>query len=191
MNAGNNSCSPPPPWQRLAALRKELPGLESSIAGKIHPTAVVEGVLSLAEGSEIKAGTVIEGFVRIGRNCSVGPNAYLRGCCEIGDGCRVGHAVELKDCILGNMVFVSHLSYLGDSILEDDVNLGGGCILSNFRHDAGLIRMPWQGQLCETGCDKLGAYIGAHARIGCNSVLLPGRVLPEGCQTAPGTIYRG
>lgn len=177
-----------PPWERLDAAAQDLQHLQAACHGSIHPTAVVEGVLELGEGSVIKAGTVIEGFVRIGCHCSIGPNAYLRGTCSIGDNCIVGHAVEVKSSILGDNVAVAHLTYIGDSVLEDNINVGGGCIFSNFRHDAGEIRMPWQGQLCHTGRNKLGAHIGSGCRIGCNTTILPGRSLPPGSHTFPGSV---
>lgn len=177
-----------PPWERLDAAAAEVAQLSARCDGMIHPTAVVDGVLVLGEGSVVKAGTVIEGHVRIGRNCVIGPNAYLRGSVLVGDGCRIGHAVEIKSCIIGNGVAVAHLSYIGDSVVEDDVNVGGGCIFSNFRHDAGEIRMPWQGKLMPTGRNKLGCHVGAGCRIGCNTTILPGRVLPAGSCTTPGSV---
>ncbi len=164
--------------------------LQTHICGEVHELAHIAGILELGEGSEIMAGCVIEGHVRIGKHCRVGPNAYLRGCCDIGDHCRIGHAVEVKDCVIGSGSFISHLSYLGDSLLDEDVNLGAGCILSNFRHDAGEIRMPWQGELQYTGRNKLGSHIGAHSRLGCNSVVLPGRVLPASTWLDAGSIFR-
>lgn len=179
------------PWLRLQQNARELAELQPDCRGCVHPLAVVSGVLALGEGSVVKAGTVIEGRVRIGRNCTIGPNAYLRGDVSIGDGCVVGNAVEVKSSILGNAVFVSHLSYIGDSVVEDDVNVGGGCIFSNFRHDAGEIRMPWAGALQRTGTNKLGCCVGAHSRIGCKCVILPGRVLPPGTRLYPGTVFTG
>ena len=108
----------------------------------------------------------------------------------MGDNCIIGNAVEVKSSIIGNDVFISHLSYVGDSVLGNDINVGGGCIFSNFRHDAGEIRMPWQGVLTPTGRNKLGCAIGDHARIGCKSVILPGRVIPPGVHTEPGAVIR-
>ena len=182
--------TPTAPWLRLQQNAHELATLQPDVRGTVHPQAVVSGVLALGEGSVVKPGTVIEGRVRIGRNCTIGPNAYLRGDVTIGDGCVVGNAVEVKSSVLGNAVFVSHLTYIGDSVIEDDVNVGGGCIFSNFRHDAGEIRMPWDGTLQPTGTNKLGCYVGAHSRIGCKCVILPGRVLPAGTQTYPGTVVK-
>lgn len=179
-----------PPWERLEEKARELADLRPSCKGVIHPLAVVDGVLELGEGSVVKAGTVIEGRVRIGKNCIIGPHAYLRGDTWIGDECRVGHSVEIKSSLLGRGVAVAHLSYVGDSVLEDDVNVGGGCILSNFRHDAGEVRMLWKGRLHATGRRKLGAHIGEHARVGCKCVILPGRTLPPGAWTVPGSVVR-
>lgn len=179
-----------PPWQQLDAAAAELRRMRPDIRGTVHPLAVVEGVLQLGEGSEIRPGTVIEGHVRIGKGCKIGPNAYLRGETTIGDNCVIGNAVEVKSSIIGNSVFISHLSYVGDSVLGNDINVGGGCIFSNFRHDAGEIRMPWQGELTPTGRNKLGCAIGDHARIGCKCVILPGRVIPPCTHTDPGTVIR-
>lgn len=116
------------PWKELDAVREELLQLQPAIRGEVSPAAHVLGVLELGEGSVVLPGTVIEGHVRIGRGCRIGPNAYLRGETSIGDNCVIGNAVELKSSLLGNQVFVSHLSYIGDSVLCDDVNVGGGCI---------------------------------------------------------------
>lgn len=178
------------PWQQLDAAAEELRAMQPDIRGKVHPLAVVEGVLQLGEDSEIRPGTVIEGHVRIGKGCRIGPNAYLRGETSVGDNCIIGNAVEVKSSLIGNDVFIAHLSYVGDSVLGNDINVGGGCIFSNFRHDAGEIRMPWQGVLTPTGRNKLGCAIGDHARIGCKSVILPGRVIQPGTHTEPGAVIR-
>ncbi len=182
--------SEPSPWSRLETAAAELRQLTPDLRGDVHPLACVSGVLVLGEGSVIKAGCVIEGHVRIGKNCTIGPNAFLRGEVSIGDNCYIGHAVEVKSSIIGNSVAVAHLSYIGDSVLGDDINVGGGCIFSNFRHDAGEIRMPWEGRLQATGRNKLGACVGDHVRLGCKSVILPGRVIPAGSRTEPGAVIR-
>lgn len=178
------------PWKELEKAREELARLQPCIGGEVSPAAHVLGVLELGEGSVVLPGTVIEGHVRIGRGCRIGPNAYLRGETRIGDDCIIGNAVEVKSSLLGNKVFVSHLTYIGDSIIRDDVNVGGGCIFSNFRHDAGEIRMPWQGELHATGLNKLGCVVGEGCRIGCKCVILPGRVLPPGSWINPGEVVR-
>ncbi len=178
------------PWTQLNELAEELRQLTPSVRGTVHPLATIDGVLELGEGSVIKAGCVIEGHVRIGKRCTIGPNAFLRGETSIGDDCLIGNAVEVKSSLIGNRVAVAHLSYVGDSVLGNDINVGGGCIFSNFRHDAGEIRMPWGGELCHTGRNKLGAAVGDGARVGCKCVILPGRVIAPGAWTEPGSVIR-
>ncbi len=178
------------PWMLLDEAARELRQLQADVRGTVHPLASVEGVLELGEGSVIKAGCVIEGHVRVGKRCIIGPNAYLRGETCIGDDCLIGNAVEVKSSLIGNHVAVAHLSYIGDSVLGNNINVGGGCIFSNFRHDAGEIRMLWQGCLQPTGRNKLGCVVGDNARIGCKCVILPGRVVAEGAWTEPGSVIR-
>ncbi len=182
--------TPKAPWVLLDETAEELRALTPAVHGSVHPLATVDGVLELGEGSVIKAGCVIEGHVRIGKRCTIGPNAYLRGEVSIGDDCLIGNAVEVKSSLMGNQVFIAHLSYIGDSVLGNDINVGGGCIFSNFRHDAGEIYMPWQGSLRATGRNKLGAVVGDRARIGCKCVVLPGRVIEAGTWTEPGSVIR-
>lgn len=178
------------PWEALAWHDQLLPGLQENVCGRIHPAAIIEGTLQLGEGSVILPGTVIEGAVSIGRNCRIGPHALLRGCVTVGDGCVVGHAVELKNCILGKGTNLAHLSYAGDSLLGDEVNVGGGSILSNYRHDAAEHRMNIAGKLMKTGRTKLGCVIGDHARLGANTTVLPGRIIEAGATTWPGSVVR-
>ena len=47
------------------------------------------------------------------------------------------------------------------------------------------------GRLTDTGRDKLGAVIGDHVRLGANTVILPGRVVPPGAWTMPGEVFAG
>ncbi len=178
------------PWILLKEASEELRALTPKVCGTVHPLATVDGVLELGEGSVIKAGCVIEGHVRIGKRCTIGPNAYLRGETSIGDDCLIGNAVEVKSSLIGNHVAIAHLSYIGDSVLGNDINVGGGCIFSNFRHDAAEVRMLWEGRLQPTGRNKLGCVVGDHARIGCKCVILPGRVIEAGAWTDPGSVIR-
>ncbi len=152
--------------------------------------AHVFGSMQVGEGTTVMPGVVVEGVARIGKNCKIGPNCYLRGCVCVGDNCVVGQGVELKNCILGNGTFVSHLAYVGDAIVGNDVNFGGGTICCNFRHDGAEHRMLINGELIPTGRIKMGAVIGDHVRFGANTVVLPARVVPEGTWTMPGEVRK-
>lgn len=63
---------------------------------------------------------------------SVGPMAHLRPDARIGKDCRVGNFVEVKKTALGDGSKASHLTYLGDSEIGKNVNIGCGTITCNY-----------------------------------------------------------
>lgn len=156
--------------------------------GNCHSSLYVEGRLSVGHGTKILPGVVVEGDVVIGENCKVGPNCYLRGSTTIGNQCHVGQAVELKNSILFSKSNVGHLSYIGDSILGEKVNLGAGTITSNLRHDGKTHRSAVAGSLIDTGRRKFGAIIGDHVHTGIHTSIYPGRKIWPGLTTLPGDI---
>lgn len=178
------------PWDLLAWQERVMEGMEGgsfSAQDGIHVT----GALRVGKGTVVMPGVVVEGAVWVGDGCRIGPNCHLRGCVSIGNGCVAGQGVELKNCIIGDNTFIPHLSYAGDSIIGADVNFGAGTVCSNFRHDGRKHRMMAGGRLEDTGRDKLGAVIGDHVRLGANTVVLPGRVVPPGTWTMPGEVFAG
>jgi len=176
-------------WDLLRANESHLKSLtEAKIEGSVHDLAVVEGTLHLGAGSRILPGVYLEGNVVIGDNCKIGPNCYIRGNTSIGDQCHIGQSVEIKNSIILSRTNVGHLSYVGDSILGADANLGAGTITSNFRHDGGNHRTMVDGELVDTGRRKFGTIIGDRVHTGINTSIYPGRKLFPGTSTLPGAI---
>ena len=68
----------------------------------------------------------------VGNNCSVGPFARLRPGTEMMDSAKVGNFVEIKKSRIGQESKVSHLSYIGDAELGNEVNIGAGTITCNY-----------------------------------------------------------
>ena len=62
----------------------------------------------------------------------LGPFAHLRPASHVLDGAHIGNFVELKKTTLGRGSKASHLTYLGDATIGDDVNIGAGTITCNF-----------------------------------------------------------
>jgi bifunctional UDP-N-acetylglucosamine pyrophosphorylase/glucosamine-1-phosphate N-acetyltransferase len=178
-------------WDLLRANEQHLGTLqESRIEGQVHPLAVIDGMVEIGEGTRILPGVVIEGNVIIGRNCKIGPNCYLRGHSSIGDGCIIGNAVEIKNSVLLAHTCVGHLSYVGDSILGERVNLGAGTITSNFRHDGATHRTMVDGKLVDTGLLKFGTIIGDGVHTGIHTSIYPGRKLFPHATTLPGQVVK-
>jgi bifunctional UDP-N-acetylglucosamine pyrophosphorylase/glucosamine-1-phosphate N-acetyltransferase len=86
---------------------------------------------SIADDSIISPYSVIEAS-KLARGTTIGPFARLRPGCELADGVHVGNFVEVKNARLGVGTKAGHLSYLGDSEIGRDVNIGAGTITCNY-----------------------------------------------------------
>ncbi|MDH5516942.1 MAG: bifunctional UDP-N-acetylglucosamine diphosphorylase/glucosamine-1-phosphate N-acetyltransferase GlmU [Gammaproteobacteria bacterium] len=86
---------------------------------------------SIAAGTIIKPYSVIEN-ARIGAQVEIGPFARIRPGTEMADGSKVGNFVETKKAIIGAGTKISHLSYIGDSEIGCNVNIGAGTITCNY-----------------------------------------------------------
>ena len=179
------------PWDLLRANELAVSELrQASIDGEIHPAAVIEGVISLGRGSRILPGVFIEGNVVIGTDCKIGPNCYIRGNTSIGNRCHIGQSVEIKNSLILSKTNVGHLSYIGDSILGEGVNLGAGTTVSNLRHDGKNHFSMVGGILVDTGRRKFGTVVGDQVHTGIHTSIYPGRKLWPGTSTRPGEIVQ-
>lgn len=163
--------------------------MENRREGTIEPGAVVEGKLFLGKGSVIKAGTRVEGPAYIGENCLIGPNAFIRRGSVIEDGCHVG-TCEIKNSVVMNRANVPHFSYIGDSVLCEDVNLGAGTMIANLRFDDGSIVVHFKEGEVDSGRRKLGAAIGSGTKVGVNCSINCGVLIGHDCKVFPGTSVR-
>ncbi|MCK5237114.1 MAG: bifunctional UDP-N-acetylglucosamine diphosphorylase/glucosamine-1-phosphate N-acetyltransferase GlmU [Deltaproteobacteria bacterium] len=85
----------------------------------------------IGSGSHIKSGSIIESSV-IKKDVTIGPLARLRPESVIDDGARIGNFVEIKKSKIGKGSKAGHLSYIGDSIIGKNVNIGAGVITCNY-----------------------------------------------------------
>jgi len=98
--------------------------------------------------------TVAEGAL-IENDVSCGPRAYLRPGTHMLDGSKAGTHVEIKKSTIGRGSKVPHLSYIGDTAMGDDVNVGAGSITCNYN-----------------GYEKNPTTIGDRAFIGSNTMMV-------------------
>ncbi len=150
----------------------------------------INGNAYIEEGAVIKSGTYIEGNVYIGKGAVIGPHAYIRGNTNIGAGSKIGAFVECKNTYIAEKTALPHLSYVGDSIIGNHVNLGAGTKIANLRHDHKNIRALSKGKLVDTGRRKLGAIIGDGAHLGINTSIYPGRTIETNSTSLPGAIIQ-
>ncbi len=179
------------PWNYLDSNKAVLDDHESEILGTVEDWVKVKGVLILGKGSVIKSGTYIEGPVYIGEGCTVGPNAFLRSYTTLGNKCRVGNAVEIKNSIIMDRSYVSHLSYVGDSIIGSGCNFGAGTLVGNLRLDEKSVKMRIGEELHDTGRRKMGCVVGDNVKTGLNVMINSGRKIGSNSMIGPGVVvYR-
>lgn len=179
------------PWDFLR-INEELVGAltRNVVNGDVSPAAHIHGKIVVGPGSRILPGVFIDGNVLIGSHVRIGPNCLIRGATSIGDSCHIGQSVEIKNCIIMSHTNVGHLSYCGDSILGEHVNLGAGTITANFRHDGCEHRSLVLGKLVGTGRRKFGTIIGDGVHTGIHTGIYPGRKIWPGSTTKPGAIVK-
>jgi len=120
----------------------------------IGPNSIIANAV-IGDGVSIKANTVIEGPVTIGSNVDVGPFARLRPGTVLADNSKIGNFVETKKSQIGVGSKVNHLSYIGDTTIGENANVGAGTITCNY-----------------DGVNKYKTQIGNGAFIGSNSSLV-------------------
>ncbi|MFA6251807.1 MAG: bifunctional sugar-1-phosphate nucleotidylyltransferase/acetyltransferase [Candidatus Paceibacterota bacterium] len=159
---------------------------ENSKNYTLEDKATVKGDVFIGENTIIKNGAYIEGPVYIGNNCIIGPNCYIHNNCSIEDSVVIGQAVEIKNSIIGKRTKIKHLSYIGDSIIGEDCNIGAGTITATLRHDGENVKTKIKDKLVDTGRKKFGTIIGDNAKLGVSTIIYPGRKIWAGKTTLPG-----
>lgn len=96
----------------------------------IEPNCMIQDA-KIGNGAHIKANSCIEGAV-VGANCDVGPFARLRPGTVLAEEAKIGNFVETKKAKIGKGSKVSHLSYIGDTEMGEEVNIGAGTITCNY-----------------------------------------------------------
>ena len=124
---------------------------------------------TVGKGTVLHPYTVIEDAV-IGTNCQLGPFARVRPGTVMKDSAKLGNFVEVKKSIIGEGSKVNHLTYVGDSELGKDVNVGAGTITCNY-----------------DGVNKHKTVIGDGVFIGSNAVLVAPVELESGAFVAAGS----
>lgn len=86
---------------------------------------------TIEDNAKIKANTMVDGSI-IRKGAIVGPFARVRPDCDIKEDAVIGNFVETKKTVLGKGSKASHLTYLGDSEIGSNCNIGAGVITCNY-----------------------------------------------------------
>ena len=160
--------------------------IETGSDVEIDINALFEGRVSLGNGVKIGANVVIKDSkiadnvnilhgstidgAEIGEGASVGPYARIRPGTILKENTKIGNFVETKNAIIGKGSKASHLAYIGDAELGENVNIGAGTIFCNY-----------------DGVNKHKTIIGDNVFVGSNSVLVAPVTLADNTFVAAGS----
>lgn len=176
------------PWEALRGIKEMILSLGENLGEEyteVSPQVWVHRTAKVAPSAYLGAPCIIGPDTEV-RHC-----AFIRGSALVGAGCVVGNSAELKNVILFDGVQTPHYNYVGDSILGYKAHMGAGSITSNVKGDKSLVTVRMGDEAIATGLKKVGAMLGDHAEIGCNSVLNPGTVIGRDAQVYPLSSVRG
>lgn len=124
--------------------------------------------VKIGHNVNIQSSTIIDSSVD--DYTDVGPYAYIRPGSQIGKHCKVGDFVEVKNSTMGDGAKASHLTYIGDGDVGENVNLGCGTVFVNY-----------------DGKKKYRTVVEKDVFVGCNTNLIAPVTVKEGAYVAAGS----
>jgi len=151
-------------------------------------TTFIDATVTIGQDTTIEPFSIIKGSTEIGQECRIGPHVYiedakigdrsdcgpfakLRRGTQIAEDVHIGSFAELVRSKVGRGSAVPHVSYLGDTDLGEDANIGAGTITANF-----------------DGTKKNRTVIGDGAFVGVDTMLVAPVKLGKGARTGAGSV---
>jgi bifunctional UDP-N-acetylglucosamine pyrophosphorylase/glucosamine-1-phosphate N-acetyltransferase len=162
--------------------------MESGVTITDPHSTFVDATVTIGQDTVVEPFSVIKGHTAIGAECRIGPHVYIedarigdRSDCgpfvkirpgtEIAENVHIGSFAELVRTKVGRNSKVPHVSYLGDTDLGEDANIGAGTITANF-----------------DGVHKNRTEIGDGAFVGVDTMLVAPVKLGKGARTGAGSV---
>jgi len=136
----------------------------------IYPHVFFGPKVKIESDVEIKSFCHIEG-AKIQKNAVIGPFARIRPQTEIHENVHIGNFVEIKKSQIAKNSKINHLSYIGDSEIGENTNIGAGTITCNY-----------------DGFNKFKTKIGNNVFIGSNSALVAPIAIQDGAIIGAGSV---
>ncbi len=160
--------------------------LDQGIIIKDPASAYIEEGVKIGKDTIIYPFVVIESGAVIGSRCKIGPFAHLRCGTVLKKGSSVGNYVEIVRSTIGEGSRAKHHSYIGDTDIGKDVNIGAGTITANYdgkNKNRTVIR--------DQAFIGSGTTIVAPVKIGKGAITGAGSVVVKGKDVLPGSVVVG
>jgi len=178
-------------WDLLAANQDIFKGLDYARihkSAKISPSAHVSGLVLIEKGVTIDHNAEIVGPCFIGKNVYIGTNSLIRNYSCIGENSNIGYSVEIKNSVIQSNVKIGRLSFVGDSVIGENVIIGSGVTTMNVLRDDELHKSSQE--IKGRKYHKLGTIIGPNTVIGSNSVIKPYVIIDADQAISDGSVIK-
>lgn len=161
------------------------PDTEIMQGTSIHPSTIIKGRVSIGKNCSIGPSSFIDSCKigddvtinasqcyrsSIGNDVYIGPFSHIRPNSVIDSNVKIGDFVEIKNSNISNGASIAHLTYIGDSDIGKNVNMGCGTVTVNY-----------------DGVNKYRTIVGEGAFIGCNTNLIAPVEIGSYAYTAAGS----
>lgn len=172
-------------WDVLKANAVILENCKNKVSGTVEKSVTIKGNVLIGENSVIRGGCYIVGPVVIGKNCNIGPNTVILPSTSIGDNVSTDSSVEIQNSILMNDVRLGSGSYISNSIIGANNNIG-----PHFSTEVGReLMIEMKGML--HNAEILGTVIGDDNSIGNRVLIKAGKMVANNCTIEAGsTVHK-
>jgi bifunctional UDP-N-acetylglucosamine pyrophosphorylase/glucosamine-1-phosphate N-acetyltransferase len=125
----------------------------------------------IGNGATVDGARVINSVV--GEGATVGSNSLLRAGSELMPWATVGNLAEIKNSVIGSGSKISHFSYIGDTKIGVNVNVGAGTVTCNY-----------------DGKKKHPTVIEDEAFIGSSTMLIAPLTIGKSARTGAGSVVK-
>lgn len=134
--------------------------------------------------------TLFTGKVFLGDNVRIGPFNFIRGPVIVADNSLIGPHSEVIRTVIGENSVLAHRNLLGDTVIDSDVQLAGGCTVCNMSVVKDKTKVYYQGVPHEYD-GKFGAYIESNVALGAFTIIMPGTHIPRGTKVIGQCVIHG
>lgn len=164
--------------------------LNISDQAKIADTAIIRGNVTIESGATIGDFAIVEGPAYIGKNALVGTYSQVRAGSVLEEGAQAERYCDVRGSIISKDAHI-HSEFVGDSIVGENVRIGGGFITANKRMDRTNIHVKVREDLVGSGRNNIGVFVGADSHIGVGVSTMPGTVIGPRSVVYPGITIKG
>lgn len=167
------------PWDLLEVNHAALAHVPVKTAGKIEDGVLIQGKVSIGEGSIIRSGTTLHGPLVIGSGCDIGPNVSISPSSSIGDNVTIEPFTFICNSIIMNDCSIGPHSYISQSVLGY-----GAQIKSHLMASSADAYVNLEDEFYKV--PNLGILMGEDCSVGSGVTIEPGTIIGPKCRISSG-----